>query len=472
MKMIARAFAVLFSAAIWSHPLASAAATNARPNVIIVIADDQGSVDAACYGAKDLVTPGIDGIAAKGVRFTQFYSAAPVCSPSRAGLLTGCYPWLVGMPNNGAAPPTETDDQLDTFTGAGISATAPTMADMFRAAGYATAHIGKWHLGFSNGHKPLDKGFDYSFGFMGGCIDNYSHFFYWDGANREDLWENNQRVRMPGHFFPDLMIEKAEKFIGTHRDRPFFMYFAMNMPHYPYQGDAKWLEYYKHLPAPRSLYAAFVSTLDDRVQQLMKYLDDNGLRDNTIIIYQSDNGHSVEERAHFGGGSSGPYRGAKFSVFEGGIRLPAIISWPGHLPEGQVRSQIAHACDWLPTLAELCDVPLPKANLDGRSLVPVINSADAPSPNDYLQWRLGKQWAVRQGPWKLLHNPNDASDRYPSVGGQPFSDTPAMHPELAAADKVWFLANIDEDPGERTNVAPQHPDIVERLRKLEPAGKD
>jgi arylsulfatase A-like enzyme len=250
------------------------------------------------------------------------------------------------------------------------------------------------------------------------------------------------------------MIQKAEAFIDKHKDHPFFMYFAINMPHYPYQGDPKWLEHYHDLPDPRRLYAAFVSTLDDRVSQLEKYLDDTGLRASTILVLQSDNGHSVEERAHYGGGSSGPYRGAKFSVFEGGIRLPAMISWPGHLPEGEVRTQIAHGCDWLPTLAELCDVPLPKSKLSGRSLAAVIHSAAAPSPHDVLLWRLGDQWAVREGPWKLLHNPNDTADKQ----------------KLSPEDKEWFLANIDNDPGEKTNEARQHPDIVLRLRALSPPG--
>ncbi len=430
------------------------AAAEPKPNVIVILSDDLGSIDAGCYGAKDLVTPAVDSLAAQGVRFTQFYSAAPVCSPSRAGLLTGRYPWLVGMPNNAPSPPTEADDQLDTFTGAGLAADAATVANMFRNAGYATAHIGKWHLGYSAGHRPLDHGFDYSFGFMDGCIDNYSHFFYWDGANRHDLWENNHRVRYPGHYFPDLMLEKTEAFINTHKEKPFFLYFAINMPHYPYQGDPKWLEYYKqkHTPFPRNLYAAFVDTLDERIQRLLKLLDDAHLRDRTIIIYQSDNGHSTEVRAQGGGGNSGPYRGAKFSLFEGGIRLPAIISWPSHLPEGAVRDQIAHGCDWLPTLAELCGVPLPKADLNGRSLVPVIRSATAPSPHDALQWKVGKQWAVRQGDWKLLHDPIDPAT--------------TNRPELF--EQHWFLANIPADPSERTNVAAQHPDIVARLRQLAP----
>lgn len=431
-------------------PLSLRAAVPVKPNVIVIMSDDQGSIDAGCYGAKDLETPGVDRLAAQGVRFTQFYSAAPVCSPSRAGLLTGRYPWLAGMPGNGAAPPSEADDRLETLTGPGLPKTEITLASMFRAAGYATAHIGKWHLGSGAGHKPLDHGFDYSFGFLGGCIDNYTHFFYWDGANRHDLWENNERVRMPGRFFADLMVEKAAAFIGGHRTQPFFMYFAINMPHYPYQGDEKWLRRYKSLPYPRNLYAAFVSTLDERVQRLVKCVEDAGLRERTIVVYQSDNGHSVEERAHGGGGSSGPYRGGKFSVFEGGIRLPAIISWPGHIPEGEVRGQMAHGCDWMPTLAELCDVALPKAELNGRSLMGVIRSTTAPSPHDVLEWRMGDQWAVRQGPWKLLHNPNDHADAA----------------KLAKADKEWFLANVQTDPGERVNLATQHPDVVEKLRAL------
>ncbi|MGH7972162.1 MAG: sulfatase-like hydrolase/transferase, partial [Limisphaerales bacterium] len=301
-------------------------------------------------------------------------------------------------------------------------------------------------------HRPLDHGFDYSFGFMDGCIDNYSHFFYWDGANRHDLWENNKRARYPGRYFPDLMVEKAESFIQAHEASPFFMYFAVNMPHYPYQGDAKWLQYYKekHTPYPRNLYAAFVDTLDERLQRLLKFLDDTHLRERTIIVYQSDNGHSTEVRAHGGGGNSGPYRGAKFSLFEGGIRLPAVISWPGHLPQGEVRGQVAHSCDWLPTLAELCGVPLPKADLNGRSLVPVLRSATAPTPHGAVLWKVGSQWAVREGDWKLLHDPID----------------PANPAKPKLFKQHWFLANVTADPGERSNVAAVHPDIVAHLRQL------
>jgi arylsulfatase A-like enzyme len=249
------------------------------------------------------------------------------------------------------------------------------------------------------------------------------------------------------------MLDEACRFIEANRERPFFLYFAVNMPHYPYQGDPEWLDHYKDLPYPRNLYAAFVSTFDARIARLTARLDELGLREDTIVVFQSDNGHSTEERAHFGGGDAGPYRGAKFSLFEGGIRLPAMISWPGHLPQGEVRTQIGHSCDWYPTVAELCGVEPLNADIDGLSLVPVIRSADAPSPHDVAHWQVGKgekaQWAVRQGDWKLLGNPRDT----------------ANEGSLGKLDKL-FLSNLAEDVGETTNLAAEHPDVVRRLQAI------
>ena len=417
-----------------------------RPNVIFILADDQGSVDVGCYGAKDLHTPNTDALAARGVRFTQFYSAAPVCSPSRAGALTGRWPVRAGVPSNcssqkggnAALPPEEV-----------------TMAEMFKAAGYATAHVGKWHIGYTPETSPQAQGFDQSFGHMGGCIDNYSHFFFWSGPNIHDLWRNGVEVYHDGEFFPDLMVKEASQFIEKNREKPFFIYYAMNTPHYPYQGDAKWLEHFKDMPYPRKLYAAFVAAQDQRLGDLFAKVDELGLRENTIIVFQSDNGHSTEERAHFGGGSAGPYRGAKFSLLEGGIRLPAIISWPKNLPQGEARDQVTHACDWLPTLAELTGVKPPETHLDGRSIVPVLRDVAAPSShqNHALHWQIGAgpkaDWAVREGDWKLIGNSRDTSG----------ADGKSTRIEN-------LLLNIKDDPGEKTNLADQHPEIVTRLRKL------
>jgi arylsulfatase A-like enzyme len=437
--------AVLFAAAGFWVSAAEPTRPSPSPNVILIVTDDQGAVDAGCYGAKDLATPNIDALAARGVRFTQFYAAAPVCSPSRAGLLTGRYPLHVGLTGNAASQPGGKE---------AMSAAQITMAEVFKAAAYVTGHVGKWHLGYTPQTMPNAQGFDFSFGHMGGCIDNFSHFFYWQGPNRHDLYRNGVEVQKPGRYFPDLMVEEASQFLEENRSKPFFLYFALNTPHYPYQAEPDWLEHYKALPYPRNLYAAFLSSCDSRIGALLKKVDDLGLRQKTIVVFQSDNGHSMEERAHFGGGSAGPYRGQKFSLFEGGIRLPAIISWTGQLPEGEVRSQVVHACDWLPTLIELCGLSAPKSVLDGRSIVPVIRSARAPSPHSELHWQVGggtnkPQWAVRQGNWKLIGNVETARDT-----------------NLTAADKKLFLSNLAEDVSERTNFAREFPEAVKRLQRL------
>ena len=411
-----------------------------KPNVLLIYTDDQGTLDLNIYGAKDLYTPNIDKLAREGVRFTQFYAAAPICSPSRASLLTGRYPQRAGLVGN--AP--------GTF---GIPGGMPTgqvtMAESFKLAGYSTAHIGKWHLGYALPEMPNRQGFDYSFGFMGGCIDNYSHFYYWGGPNKHDLWKNEKEIWEDGRYFPDMIANEVTGYLDANRNKPFFIYWALNTPHYPLQGTAKWREYYKNLPSPRDKYAAAVSTLDEEIGKVLGKLKALGLAENTIVVFQADQGHSEEDRAFGGGGYAGQYRGAKFSLFEGGIRVPAIISWPGKLPVNEVRGQLAMNTDWFPTLAELCGVQLPKTKIDGRSLVPVIRSEQAASPHDIFFWqsqgeRDNPQWAVREGNWKLLHYPISAKPAELNSGG-------------------FFLADMQKSSNEQTNVAAQHPDIVTAL---------
>jgi len=436
-EMLAAHIACVVLIALLMHVPATAAD---RPNVILIYTDDQGSTDVGCYGARDLTTPWMDRIAARGIRFTQFYAAAPVCSPSRAALLTGRTPQRAGVPGN-----------VSSARGhAGMPAAQHTIAELLGGAGYDTAHIGKWHLGYTPETMPNGQGFTYSFGHMGGCIDNYSHFFYWNGPNRHDLWRNGSEVWQDGAFFPQLIADEAVQFIQRKREAPFFLYWAINLPHYPLQGLGRWRAHYKNLKSPRREYAAFISTMDQAIGELLQAVDHAGLQQNTIIVFQSDHGHSTEVRTFGGGGSAGPYRGAKFSLFEGGIRVPAMISWPGHLPQNVTRSQMATACDWYPTIAQLCGVPLPQHALDGASLVPVLNSADAPSPHQTFHWQTGKnQWAVRQGDWKLIGNPRDTSNKAP----------------LGPGDRL-FLSHLGRAVDELKNLAPEHPDVVERLRGL------
>jgi arylsulfatase A-like enzyme len=416
-----------------------------KPNVILIYSDDQGWADMGAYGSKDLYTPVLDSLAHSGVRFTQFYAASPICSPSRASLLTGRYPQRAGLP-----------EMASSQKGVeGMPGVQYTMGELFRDAGYQTAHIGKWHVGYTPETMPNAQGFNYSFGFMGGCIDNYSHYFYWNGPNRHDLWRNGQEVYESGSFFPDLMVREAGQFMENNRNKPFFLYFAINIPHYPLQGEKKWLDYYRHkgVASPRDQYAAFVSTMDEKIGALMAKLKALGLADNTIVIFQPDQGFSTEDRTFGGGGSAGIYRGSKFSLFEGGTRVPALISWTGNIPRNEVRDQLAANIDWFPTLAELCGITLPNRKIDGRSLADVIKHGNRPSPhNNTFYWKSGgtadnPQWAVRDGEWKLLHNPAQAAKQELDENG-------------------FFLVNLSEDPSEKKNIAKQHPDIVKKLTKL------
>ncbi len=418
-----------------------------KPNVLIILTDDQGTMDMNCYGSHDLTSPNMDRLAASGLRFTQFYAGAPICSPSRASLLTGRTNLRAGIPSNVPIPEYEPT--------AGMPTEQITMAEIFKQAGYTTGHIGKWHLGEDRGKLPNDQGFDYSFGFHKGCIDNYSHYFFWAGPNKHDLWRNRDEVYYPGQYFPDLMVKEVKGFLEKNQQKPFMLYWAINVPHYPYQGTMKWLDHYKDMPMPRKLYAAFLSTIDERIGEVLDKLEALHLRKNTIIVFQSDHGHSCEERAFGGGGNAGPFRGAKFSLFEGGIRVPALISWPDHIPQGEMRNQWGVSMDWLPTLAELCGVSLPDEKLDGQSLVSVLKDGHQPSPHQIGYWQTGKpyqktsHWMVRDGEWKLLGNPLDPSHKAP----------------LTEGDSL-FLVNLKQDSTEMQNLSAQYPEKVGELKNI------
>ena len=421
-----------------------AASRRDKPNVVIIYTDDQGTLDAHCYGSEDLITPNIDRLAETGVRFTQMYSPSAICSASRAGLMTGRFPARAGVPGN-----------VSSHRGvAGMPGEEVTIAEMLGQNGYHTGHVGKWHLGYTPDTMPNGQGFSQSFGHMGGCIDNYSHFFYWNGPNRHDLWRNGKEIWLDGDYFGDSMVAECQRLISMWKDERFLIYWAINWPHYPLQGTINWRQKYAHLPSPRNKYAAFVSSLDERIGMVIDHLEELGLRDDTIIVFQSDHGHSVEERTFGGGGNPGPYRGCKGCLFEGGIRVPAVISWRNHLPMGEVRGQMTVGCDWFPTIAELTDTQLPNHHLDGKSIVDVINSSAAESPHESFYWQLGRgkkaQWVVRSGDWKLLGNPQDRRD--PS--------------SLGTSDRL-FLANLEIDKTESRNLAVKHPRIVERLKLLQ-----
>jgi arylsulfatase A-like enzyme len=415
-----------------------------RPNVLIIYGDDQGSIDMGCFGVDDLKTPSMDRLADQGLKLTRMYAPAPVCSASRIGLLTGRYPARVGQAGNGPLPTEET-----------------TIAEVFQKAGYATGHVGKWHLGKTPKTVPAGQGFDRWFGHLEGCIDNFSHFFYWSGPNRHDLWDNGKEVQRPGEYFPELMVDRCKQFIDRQNDRqgeqPWMLYWAFNAPHYPYQGSPKWLEHYQHLPTPRREYCAFLSTMDEYIGKVLDHLESRGLAENTIVVYQPDHGHSTETRAFGGGGNAGPYRGAKFSLFEGGIRVPAVVRYPGVLPAGETRDQFLTGCDWLPTLCEWCDVELPDVKLDGISVAEIL-AENRGSQRDTFYWQMGNgrspQWAVRKGNWKLIGNPRDTTlPQTEQING-------------GRLEESMFLVDLETDPGEQANLANSHPEKLAELKRL------
>ena len=301
-----------------------------RPNVLLILTDDLGWGDLGCFGSDDIRTPHIDDLASRGVRLTNWYANAPVCSPTRASLLTGRYPQHAGV---------------EAILGAKRSVVGlppqPTLASILQDGGWRTALFGKWHLGVTHDSAPTARGFDSHFGFRAGCVDYYSHIMYWGRHYPlHDLWEDNQEVWHNGEYLTHLITRRAVEFIdGT--TEPFFCFVSYNAPHYPMHAPAEAMARYAHLPWERQVMAAMISCVDDGVGDLVDALERTGRLEDTIIVFTSDNGPSAEERnwldgeeVAYQGGSAGGLRGHKGSVFEGGIRVPCIWSWPSTLPHG------------------------------------------------------------------------------------------------------------------------------------------
>ena len=419
-----------------------------KPNVVIFFTDDQGTLDSNCYGSTDLFTQNMDRIAAEGVRFTQAY-AHTVCCPSRAMLFTGRYPQRSGVVD------WTQGNSKDPEKGINMALSEVTLAQALGQAGYSTGLFGKWHLGAHVDHGPLQQGFDEFFGLRGGFIDNYNHHFL-HGKGFHDLYDGDEEVFMNGEYFPDLMVNRAVGFIERYKDQPFFLYAAFNIPHYPEQADSKFDDRYADLEMPRQSYAKMVSTTDDRMGVLLDKLDELGLREDTIVIFMSDNGHSCEQNsigvddhtsglpkdhyygAHGGGGNTGKWRGCKGQFFEGGIRVPTVISYQKELPSNVVRDQTITACDWFPTILDLCEVECPDAVLDGQSLRPILATEEAPSHHDELHWQWSDRWAVLKDTWKLI----------------------------GKGDEAEFLASLEGDNPEGKNCIVTHHDIARQLHRL------
>src|SRR3954451_1957333 len=349
-----------------------------RPNVVLFLADDLGCHDLGCWGASELKTPNIDAIAASGARFTNWYSAAPVCAPARAALLTGRYPIRAGVPDNG--PPLKQSEK--------------TIAEALKPAGYATALVGKWHLGNTTETDPNAHGFDRFYGFHSGCIDFFSHRYYWGEprtVNYHDLWRDRSEIFEDGQYTTELFAREAVRFVREKRSEPFFLYMPFNAPHYPMHAPAKYLERFPALEPERRTYAAMIAALDDAVGQVTSTVRELGLANDTLVLFSADNGATREARAGLNqkpatAGNNAPFRGSKSSAFDGGMHVPMAMSWPGVIPKGRVVGEIGSHLDLLPTLCKAARAPLPAGRtFDGFDTLPMAASG-AKSPHDAIYW--------------------------------------------------------------------------------------
>ena len=387
----------------------------AKPNVVLFLTDDQGTLDAGCYGAPHLKTPNIDKLAEGGVRFTQAY-AHVVCCPARAMIMTGRHPQRGGVNH-------WTQGNMNTSKGRNLALDEVTLAEVLTRAGYRTALFGKWHLGAHRDHGPRKQGFDEFFGIRNGFIDNYNHHFLHQ-AGYHDLYEGTTPVRSEGEYFPELIIKRALAFIEENQARPFFLYLPFNIPHYPEQVPEKFEKPFRELKdeALRS-YATITYATDFFIGQVVEKLDQIGVLDESVLIFMSDNGHSEETsyrireenhlsgypKGHFygasGAGYTGKWSGCKGEFLEGGIRVPAILRYPPKVPQGETRDQIVTAMDWLPTVMDLCELQAEPSDPkpDGHSLLPLLEDSNRMSGyRGILNFQWHNKWAVRMDEWKLI----------------------------------------------------------------------
>ncbi|MFP4499644.1 MAG: sulfatase [Candidatus Hydrogenedentota bacterium] len=412
------------------------------PNIVLIMADDLGYGDLACYGNEDIATPHIDALAAEGMRFTDYHANAPVCSPTRAALLTGCYPRRFRI-----------DSAFTARRGRdkGLHLSAHTISESLHPKGYETALFGKWHLGYKSKFNPVHQGFDRFRGFVSGNVDFFSHI---DQEGYEDWWRQDEKRDEDG-YVTDLITRHAVSFIEENRAKPFFLYLPHQAVHYPYQGpDGKPLRTTEKvgpvqggrgLKFRRQAYAAMLRRLDHSVGKVMAALREHGLEKDTFVFFCSDNGALPV-------GNNGPLRGIKATVWEGGIRVPAIAWWPGRIPAGVTTEATAMSMDLFPTVHEFTGVPMPEGHtIDGVSLAKLLTGKE-PLPERTLFWRFRRQAAVRQGSWKLVLMPPAKGKRGKDVG----EDTPP--------EKDAHLFHLGNDPGEEHDLSAEHPERVAAMR--------
>jgi arylsulfatase A-like enzyme len=423
---------VLFSVACYSQD--NTQTEKSLPNIVIIYADDMGYGDVGYHGVENIMTPNIDALAKSGVYFTQGYVSSSICSPSRCGLLTGVYQQRYTSGQNPRA-----SDPLG-----GLPLSQPMISEILKPAGYYSGIVGKWHLGVHESMRPMNRGWDEFYGFLNGSHSYFNATHKYTKIREHwPFFRGNEMVDFEG-YSTEVFTDEAVSFIQRNKEKPFCLYVAYNAVHYPWEAPDKYIERVKFIENwNRRLFAGMVLALDDGVGLILETLENEGLNDNTIVFFISDNGSPRGQPGNMS--STGPLRGWKGDTFEGGIRIPFIIKWPGEIPPGTKYEQPVITLDILPSLLSYIGLEnIDQYKFDGVNILPYLNGEKPTNeiPHQNLFWKRGGDMAIRSGDWKLM-----LEDR-------------------RNAPKDTMLFYLAKDIGEQTNLINQYPDKAMQLQNI------
>lgn len=431
-----------FTAAVIAAGGSPVASIPAKPNIVFILADDLGWSDVGWH-AGEIQTPNLDKIAAAGAKLEQFY-VLPVCSPTRAALLTGRYPMRMGLQTGVVRP----------YAQYGLPLEERTLPQALREAGYTTAICGKWHLGHCRpDYLPTRRGFDHQYGHYNGAID----YFKLDRDGGVD-WHRDDKVCRDEGYSTFLIAREAERLIKEQpKGKPLFLYVPFNAPHSPFQVPEEYKEPYAKIPEPRRTYAGMLAAMDEAVGRILAALDEKGIRENTLIVFSSDNGGDEPGKV----ASNGPLRGGKFTLYEGGVRVCAAVAWPGHIRPGTTVSEPVHMVDWYPTLLNLAGASLDqKLPLDGLDIWPTISEGKLSPHDEILLNAEPNRGAIRMGDWKLVLDGATARGEQAT----PAKKTNGNKPGTRKAVHRIELFNLADDPNEQRNLASEQQAKAKALR--------